>query len=301
MQALNEKCEFKSKQTNEKSKPSFAVIYRSYLKPNRESDYQNAWKTVAQYFVKHRGAIGSCLHQTSDGMWVAYSRWPDQKTRDASWSGEHAPSDELPQEIRDAVKTIQDCLDPDRKLPDICMQVVNDLFLSEKECTKQENDMSFTILPFDSKYQSEVIDLIERIQVGEFSIPIEEAQRKELQSISQSFRKNKGNYWVALFNGKVIGTIAVIDIGHNAFELRDVFLDQECRGKKTGFAKKLLDTVLSWSKEHNVKTIFLGTTLSFKAAHRFYEKHGFREIARQDMPSYCQPMDCDEKFYRLDL
>ncbi len=123
---------------NEKSPSNFAVLYRGYLKPGRESDYQNAWQMVAQYFVKHRGAIGSCLHRTSDGMWVAYSRWPDQKTRDASWPGEEAPSDELPEEIRTAVKTIQDCLDPDRKLPDICMEVVNDLFLNEKARAQEE-------------------------------------------------------------------------------------------------------------------------------------------------------------------
>jgi N-acetylglutamate synthase-like GNAT family acetyltransferase len=122
-----------------------------------------------------------------------------------------------------------------------------------------------------------------------------------LQSISSSFQKDKGNYWVALFNEKVIGTIAVIDIGHNAFELRDVFLDKEYRGSHTGYAKRLLDTVLEWAKQHQVKTIYLGTTLSFRAAHRFYEKHGFHEIARNEMPSYCQPMDCDEKFYQLDL
>lgn len=52
--------------------------------------------------------------------------------------------------------------------------------------------MPFTILPFNDKYQSEVIDLIERIQVAEFNIPIEPGQRKELQSISQAFQKNKG-------------------------------------------------------------------------------------------------------------
>jgi N-acetylglutamate synthase-like GNAT family acetyltransferase len=161
--------------------------------------------------------------------------------------------------------------------------------------------MSFRIQPFEPKYQSEVIALIEQIQVGEFNLPIEEGQRNELQSISNSFQKDKGNYWIALFNEKVIGTIAVIDIGHQAFELRDVFLDKEYRGSLTGFAKKLLDTVLVWSKDHNVNTIYLGTTLFFRAAHRFYEKHGFREIARKNMPPYCQPMDCDEKFYRLDL
>ncbi len=161
--------------------------------------------------------------------------------------------------------------------------------------------MSFRIESFDIQYHSEVIDLVERIQIGEFSIPIEDGQRKELQSISDSFQKNKGNYWVALLNEKVIGTIAVIDIGHKAFELRDVFLDKKYRGSSTGFAKQLLDTVIDWSKKQDVNSIYLGTTFAFRAAHRFYEKHGFCEISRENMPSYCQPMDCDEKFYKLDL
>ena len=107
----------------------FAVIYRSYLKPGREQDYQTAWKKVAHYFVAHRGALGSCLHRTNDGLWVAYSRWPNKKTRDASWPGDDAPSDALPSEIRQAVVMIQECLDPDRKLPDLCLEVVDDLLL----------------------------------------------------------------------------------------------------------------------------------------------------------------------------
>lgn len=109
----------------------FAVIYRGYLKKGREADYQMAWNTVATYFLEKRGAIGSCLHRTSDGSWVAYSRWPDQKTRDASWPGDHAPSTELPPHIRGAVLLIQNCLDPDRKLDEICMEVVDDLLLKK--------------------------------------------------------------------------------------------------------------------------------------------------------------------------
>lgn len=83
--------------------------------------------------------------------------------------------------------------------------------------------------------------------------------------------------------------------------MRDIFLIKEYRGQKTGFAKKLIDHVFVWSKEKDVKTIYLGTSLAFKAAHRFYEKNGFYEIKRNDMPIYCQPMDCDEKFYKIDL
>ncbi|MEX2305238.1 MAG: hypothetical protein WD595_03505 [Waddliaceae bacterium] len=43
--------------------------------------------------------------------------------------------------------------------------------------------MSFRIQPFESKYQREVVSLIEKIQVGEFNIPIEAGQRKELEDI----------------------------------------------------------------------------------------------------------------------
>lgn len=126
------KTEIHSNQLPEKesSRHMFAVIYQGYLKPGRETEYQQAWNKVAGYFIEKRGAIGSCLHKTADGLWVAYSRWPDKETRDKSWPGDNAPSEELPLEIRNAVLTIKDCLDSDRKIPDICMQVVEDLLLS---------------------------------------------------------------------------------------------------------------------------------------------------------------------------
>ncbi|MEX1012065.1 MAG: hypothetical protein WDZ27_00035 [Waddliaceae bacterium] len=47
----------------------------------------------------------------------------------------------------------------------------------------KEMEMSFRIQPFESKYQREVVSLIEKIQVGEFNIPIEAGQRKELEDI----------------------------------------------------------------------------------------------------------------------
>lgn len=103
----------------------FAVIYLSYLKPGREGDFQQAWNQIANYFVAKRGALGSCLHKTEDGKWIAYSRWPDKATRDASWPGENAPSDELPVEIRQAIVLVKDCIDQDRKIPDICMDIIH--------------------------------------------------------------------------------------------------------------------------------------------------------------------------------
>ena len=89
----------------------FAVIYRSYILPGQEAEYQRLWHQIATYFVEHRGAIGSCLHKSNEGYWLAYSRWPDKATRDASWPGDDAPSDVLPKNIRLAIIDIKKCAD----------------------------------------------------------------------------------------------------------------------------------------------------------------------------------------------
>jgi tRNA(Arg) A34 adenosine deaminase TadA len=146
----------------ESSQEMFVVIYQGYLKPDRENEYQEAWNKVAQYFINYRGAIGSCLHKTTDGLWVAYSRWPDKKTRDNSWPGENAPSEELPLEIRKAVLTIKDCLDSDRKIPDLCMEVVNDLLLSTNR-----SESNFTLSPEQERIMNLVYEEVEiAIQEG---------------------------------------------------------------------------------------------------------------------------------------
>jgi hypothetical protein len=110
----------------------FAVIYRAYIKPGYEQEYQNLWNKIACYFVEHRSAIGSCLHRSTDGLWVVYSRWPDKATWRTSWPGDHAPSEELPDDIRNAVLRIKDCFDQERKLPEICLEVVEDLLIGLK-------------------------------------------------------------------------------------------------------------------------------------------------------------------------
>lgn len=107
----------------------FAVIYRAYIKPGTEAQYQTLWHRVATYFTQERGALGSCLHKTDDGLWVAYSRWPNKAMRDASWptAGEAAAS--LPEAVRQAIHGIKECIDQQRQLPEIEMEVVDDLLL----------------------------------------------------------------------------------------------------------------------------------------------------------------------------
>ena len=102
----------------------FAVIYRAYLKPGTEAKYLECWKTVATYFVNTQGALGSTLHKTQDEMWVAYSRWPDKATRDASWPQDQEKiNSEFPADISKAISELKNCLDNERYMPEICMQI----------------------------------------------------------------------------------------------------------------------------------------------------------------------------------
>lgn len=103
----------------------FVVIYRGYLKPNLEKDYLESWKTIADYFVKYRGALGSVLHKAEDGMYLAYSKWPDKQTRDKSW-GESANAD-FPEHIKNVIITLKNCIDTDRQLPEIQLELIDEI------------------------------------------------------------------------------------------------------------------------------------------------------------------------------
>lgn len=106
----------------------FAVIYRFKLKPHQETIYKECWSKIVRYFIEKRGAIGSCLHKGKDDLWVAYSRWPDKATRDASWPGDNdAPNHELSNEIREIIQQMQAIKKENQDLEqyeEICLDVV---------------------------------------------------------------------------------------------------------------------------------------------------------------------------------
>lgn len=106
----------------------FAVIYRGYVRTGLEQQYVLYWKIIAAYFVNERGAIGSTLHKSEDGMWVAYSKWPDKATRDASWTNnKDNVHSGFPANILEAINGLKQCLDLERQLPEICMEIIEEV------------------------------------------------------------------------------------------------------------------------------------------------------------------------------
>jgi len=154
---------------------------------------------------------------------------------------------------------------------------------------------------FSSEYQEEILNLIVMIQQKEFEIAITAEDQPDLCNIREFYQKGAGNFWVALFNNKVIGTISLLDIGNGRAALRKMFVGKAFRGERYQVAFRLLDTLIKWAGSKKIKEIYLGTTSKFLAAHRFYEKNGFGEIDKTDLPGTFPVMKVDTRFYKFEL
>jgi N-acetylglutamate synthase-like GNAT family acetyltransferase len=158
-----------------------------------------------------------------------------------------------------------------------------------------------SIVPFSPEYKDQVASLILSIQREEFNIPISLQDQPDLNAIPDYYQNGAGNFWIALVNGSVVGTVALLDIGNAQVALRKMFVAKQFRGSLYSTARQLLSNAVSWAQIKGLNSIFLGTTAQFLAAHRFYEKHGFMEISRNLLPPAFPLMAVDSKFYQLVL
>lgn len=157
--------------------------------------------------------------------------------------------------------------------------------------------MNVEILAFRDDHRQGVRDLIVPIQRDEFGIDITYEQQPDLQDVEGFYRKGCGEFWVAVADGEVVGSIALVDIGGAQAALRKMFVRADHRGAQRGVAQRLLNHLLEHAADRDLREIFLGTTSKFVAAHRFYEKAGFLLIDESELPEYFPRMAVDTRFY----
>jgi len=157
------------------------------------------------------------------------------------------------------------------------------------------------IEPFRAARQTGVIDLILPIQQEEFGVQLTIEDQPDLLTIPAFYQHGNGNFWTALHEGKVVGSLALVDIGNNEVALRKMFVAKEFRGKEQGISQRLLDTAFEWCKQKGIAKIFLGAVGVYHSAHKFYEKNGFKEISPNDLPAEFPRMQVDTVFYRYDF
>ena len=75
----------------------FYVIYQFHTHQGLEDEFCQSWKAMTELISNHSGGLGSRLHKSSKGEFIAYAKWPDRETWQSS-------SDKLPPQA-DEVRT----------------------------------------------------------------------------------------------------------------------------------------------------------------------------------------------------
>lgn len=167
--------------------------------------------------------------------------------------------------------------------------------------------MTVRIEAFAPHHRNSLIEMILAIQQDEFDLPITYGQQTDLHDIQAAYRVGVGQFWVAQApNTKpdhVVGSLGLHDMGADRrgkriAALRKMFVRQEHRGGgEQGVATQLLRTLEEHARRHGIAELFLGTTDAFKAAHRFYEKHGYVQIDPEKLPLVFVRLAVDTRFY----
>lgn len=158
-----------------------------------------------------------------------------------------------------------------------------------------------TIVSFAPADAAGVLALILPIQQAEFGIAVTAADQPDLAEIPAFYQCGAGGFWVARAEGRVVGSLGLKDIGGGRGALRKMFVAAPWRGGVHGIAPALLAAALAAARAGGLREVLLGTTEKFLAAHRFYERNGFRAVAAADLPPEFPRMAVDTRFYALDL
>jgi N-acetylglutamate synthase-like GNAT family acetyltransferase len=162
-------------------------------------------------------------------------------------------------------------------------------------------DSSVSIRPVHNNLSEQVIQLILPIQQIEFNVKVTLEDQPDLLDIDSSYHMTGGGFWGAFQDNELVGTIGLISIGHNAGAIRKMFVKKNYRGKETGIAQHVLETLIRYCSEKHISDLYLGTVPVLKAAMRFYERNGFNQIKMEELPEYFPRMNADSVFYHLKI
>lgn len=88
---------------------------------------------------------------------------------------------------------------------------------------------------------------------------------------------NKGGYiYLAKYQNKIIGTVSLIPVKDNIFELAKLSVTEKYQNN--GIAQILIDKAIETAKKEGIEKIILYSNSKLKKAYRLYKKYGFKNI-----------------------
>ena len=100
---------------------------------------------------------------------------------------------------------------------------------------------------------------------------------KPLIAFAENFDPAKENLWIAEKDGQIVGSLAMVNAGGGAAQLRWLLVEPETRG--LGIGQILVDKGVAFCRKKNYALIFLWTIDYLAAAKKIYTNAGFRKTA----------------------
>ena len=143
------------------------------------------------------------------------------------------------------------------------------------------------LIPFDSKFANAFADL--NYPWIEESYGVEPHDHEILDHPAESVIEPGGEIFFALAGDEAVGTVAMIRINENHFELAKMAVSPKSRGR--GIGDKLMQACIDHGVKHGAESIILESNTKQEAAIRLYRRFGFVEI----------PLDPNSHFVRVNI
>ncbi len=143
------------------------------------------------------------------------------------------------------------------------------------------------VIGFDKRFARNFADL--NYEWIEKAYTVEDHDREILDHPVEQIIEPGGQIFFALVDGVPAGTVALIEMGGDAFELAKMAVSPEYRG--LGLSKQLMDACIEYSQKKGKRSIILESNTKQVAAIKLYRKYGFVET----------PLDPNSHFVRANI
>ena len=157
------------------------------------------------------------------------------------------------------------------------------------------------ITTYSEADQAEIIALVLHCQNDGTRTPITIENQPDLLHIKEKYIDAGGNFWVAKENNKVIGCIGIMNYNNGISVLKKFFVYESYRRAPHHLGRKLYESLLQFAKHRGIRQLILDTPKNTTRAHKFYERAGFKQIGKEQLPVIYNPPYEDSDYFCLDL
>ncbi|MBK7934262.1 MAG: GNAT family N-acetyltransferase [Acidobacteria bacterium] len=148
------------------------------------------------------------------------------------------------------------------------------------------NTIGFEVIGFDERFARKFADL--NYEWIEKAYTVEEHDREILDHPVEQIIEPGGQIFFAMVDGEPAGTVALIEMGENAFELAKMAVSRTSRARAE---QSLMDACIEYSRAKGKNSIILESNTKQVAAIGLYRKYGFVET----------PLDPNSQFVRANI